>query len=524
MSNKVVAGYYRLSVEDKDRKDDSSSIITQREIIEKYINTHKELSTYTFMEFYDDGYSGANMNRPGMKKLLELIRQQEISCIIVKDFSRFSRDYIELGSYLEQILPFLGIRFISIADHYDSIEHRGKAIDLDMGFKGLIADFYSKEMSQKARNAYRQKWKEGKQIIGRPPFGYKVDPRDKYGLVIDSEEAKVVRKIFEMKLEGIGAIESCRRLNEEGTFTPGEFKKLRNGMKKEEILKSKIGWYKCQIQIILTNQCYIGNLEYGKSYASEIKGRRKRRNKDERGMLEKHHEPIISLGDFNKVQSIMIKKGTFQGETISKELRGMLHCEGCGKSLKMRRLRNDASIYCQGKSTSIHKECVQDTVRVSKLKDIVLNSIKEQLKSLADISAAKKEMLDKHEMAVEAKKLELRGYREKENGIIDLQSKSYERYRNKDISKEEFIEQKKGYEKERSMLQEQIEVAKERIQTMDSIEMEQYLEVEEIMRYADMEELNREMVEAFIERVDMAKDRTITIIWKFNMKKTKEKL
>ena len=145
---KILIGYYRLSMED-DTEGESNSIINQRKLIKDYISNIPELAAMPFQEFYDDGYSGASLDRPAISQVLNLARENKVQCIVVKDFSRFSRNYIETGTYLEQIFPFLGVRFISISDHYDSEDYKGKSSDIDVQFKGLIADFYLKDQSVK---------------------------------------------------------------------------------------------------------------------------------------------------------------------------------------------------------------------------------------------------------------------------------------------------------------------------------------------------------------------------------------
>mgnify|MGYP000332075102 CR=1 FL=1 len=133
---KLIIGYYRLSMED-DSEGESNSIINQRKLVKDYISNIPELASMPFQEFYDDGYSGSSMERPAIKQVLELARENKVQCIVVKDFSRFARNYIEMGTYLEQIFPFLGIRFISISDRYDSKDYIGKSSDIEVHFKGL---------------------------------------------------------------------------------------------------------------------------------------------------------------------------------------------------------------------------------------------------------------------------------------------------------------------------------------------------------------------------------------------------
>ena len=149
---KLIIGYYRLSMED-DSEGESNSIINQRKLVKDYISNILELASMPFQEFYDDGYSGSSMDRPAIKQVLELARENKVQCIVVKDFSRFARNYIEMGTYLEQIFPFLGVRFISISDRYDSKDYKGKSSDIEVQFKGLIADFYVKDQSVKVKSA-----------------------------------------------------------------------------------------------------------------------------------------------------------------------------------------------------------------------------------------------------------------------------------------------------------------------------------------------------------------------------------
>lgn len=151
MSNLVM--YLRLSLEDDVNVDESNSITSQRRMIREYISAHEDLRTMHVMEKCDDGYSGTNMNRPGMQELLEMVKEQRVDCIIVKDMSRFARNYLETGKYIEQIFPFMGIRFIAINDNYDSKDFVGGIADIDVQFKSLLYDFYSKDLSQKVSTA-----------------------------------------------------------------------------------------------------------------------------------------------------------------------------------------------------------------------------------------------------------------------------------------------------------------------------------------------------------------------------------
>lgn len=274
MSKGKIAGYYRLSIEDGDIKAESSSITNQRLLIKRYIAEHPILADYEYCEFYDDGISGTTMNRPGMQAMLAQIRQKEIRCVIVKDLSRFSRDYIELGTYMEQIFPFMGIRFISIAEHYDSQNYIGKTADLDIGFQSLLADFYCKDISEKVKSSVMAKKNQGKYATGSTPFGYEKNGNNPNELLIVQEEADIIRHIFELSLSGKNLTQICRVLNDEKIMTPLEFKNLRKKQNRKELQQERKYWQPGIVRNMLANESYIGNMVYNKSVQAEVGGSR----------------------------------------------------------------------------------------------------------------------------------------------------------------------------------------------------------------------------------------------------------
>lgn len=228
MSKWVIGKYIRLSQADQDlmkkeNKSESESISHQKALIQNFINDSIELKDSMQYEFFDDGYFGTNFKRPSFEQLLEKIKKGEINCVIVKDFSRFGRDYIELGDYLERIFPFMGVRFISINDHYDSLDYKGTTGGLDVVMKNIVYDYYSKDLSMKVKTAKYQKMKQGKYLGGHVPYGLMKDPKDKHKLITDPEAAAVVREIFDMAIAKMRLIDMARTLNERGVETPGQY-------------------------------------------------------------------------------------------------------------------------------------------------------------------------------------------------------------------------------------------------------------------------------------------------------------
>ena len=260
----IIGKYIRLSQTDQDlmkkeNKSESESISHQKALIQKFINDSAELKGSVQYEFFDDGYSGTNFQRPSFERLLEKIKKGEINCVIVKDFSRFGRDYIELGDYLERIFPFMGVRLISINDHYDSADYKGTTGSLDVVMKNIVYDYYSKDLSVKVKTAKYQKMKQGKYLGGHVPYGLMKDPKDKHKLIVDPEAAAVVREIFDMAIAKMRLIDMARTMNECGVETPGQYYKRKHpGTKKFTNASDKACWTHTNLRTILKQEMYYG--------------------------------------------------------------------------------------------------------------------------------------------------------------------------------------------------------------------------------------------------------------------------
>lgn len=197
----------------EDINHESNRITNQRAFIRSYINKDKALSKMNMLEFVDDGYTGKNMDRPDMQRMLDLVKKKQTSCVIVKDFSRFPRDHIEQGKYIEQILPFMGVRFIAINDNYDSADYVGGIGEIDVAFKGILYDFFSEEQSVKVSTTLDAKRGSGKYISAFAPYGYMKSPEDKHNLVVDEYASQIVKRIFREYLSGKSMYKIAESLN-----------------------------------------------------------------------------------------------------------------------------------------------------------------------------------------------------------------------------------------------------------------------------------------------------------------------
>lgn len=253
--------YGRLSKEDGD-KIESDSIKNQRDLIHSYIGQHPELKLV--MEGYDDGYTGTNFERPYFKEMLEAVKEQKVNCVIVKDLSRFGREYIEAGRYIEKLFPALGVRFIAINDGYDTA-YLDASSSLILPFKNLINDSYCRDTSIKVRSHFDVKRRNGEFIGSFAAYGYSKDPKDKNRLVVDPEAADVVREIFARRISGMSCQAIADELNTLGVPSPMEYKRSR-GMKYKSGYRvhNKTRWSATAVRRILQNEVYLGVMEQGK--------------------------------------------------------------------------------------------------------------------------------------------------------------------------------------------------------------------------------------------------------------------
>ena len=404
MSKWVIGKYIRLSLADQDlmkkeNKSESESISHQKALIQNFINGNAELNGSEQYEFFDDGYSGTNFQRPSFERLLERIKKGEINCVIVKDFSRFGRDYIELGDYLERIFPFMGVRFISINDHYDSADYKGTTGGLDVVMKNIVYDYYSKDLSVKVKTAKYQKMKQGKYLGGHVPYGLMKDPKDKHKLIIDSEAAAVVREIFDMAIAGMRLIDMARTLNERGIETPGQYYRRKHpGTKKFADASDMVCWNHNNIRNILQQEMYYGaivghkrqGLGVGCKHTATVP-------KEEQFIVEGRHEGIVTKEEFLRAQEIFCKQRKTK-KVIPKTypLYRKVKCGTCGRAMtyKTYSFREEDYKYfgCPHAKAQVGEDgCCKRYITEDNLNAIVWSVVRQ----LLDMTDAFKKKLDK---------------------------------------------------------------------------------------------------------------------------------
>lgn len=256
MSENILAIYLRLSLEDdvdeRSSRDESNSITSQRDIVLRHINENDDLKGYKILEFVDDGYSGTNFNRPDVQRMLAMIREGKISVVIVKDLSRFGRNYLEVGNYLEHIFPYLGVRFVAVNDHYDSNKYIGTTGGIDVAFKNFIHEQYSRDLSVKVKASQHMMMRKGKYVT-HCPYGYTKESGVKHHMVPDPATAPIVREIFLMAIEGKKTTEIARILNARKIPTPMDYK---NWNRKD--IKNRTMWSHQAVIRIIKEYKYTG--------------------------------------------------------------------------------------------------------------------------------------------------------------------------------------------------------------------------------------------------------------------------
>lgn len=378
--------YARLSRDDGDKLE-SDSIINQKALIRDFLSKHPEI--HAVSEKTDDGYSGVNFDRPAFQEMMEDIRSGKINCVVVKDLSRFGRNYIEAGNYIERVFPFLGVRFIAINDNYDSLD-RNQSDSLIIPFKNLINDAYCKDISVKIRSQLEIKRKKGQFIGAFAAYGYLKDEEDHNKLVVDTYASEIVRAIFKWKIQGMSQGRIANKLNMQGVLCPMEYK-LSLGMKVQTNFRvhKKALWSSKAVTRILTNEIYTGVLVQGKVGTPNYKIK-KIMPRDEADWIrvEGIIPVIIDKDMFDSVQMILAKDIRIAPEEdVVYPLSGFVKCADCGQNMVRKSYNAGGKAYsyfiCSTRKAG--KGCSTHSISEEKLTDVVLQMVSKQIDSVCEM-------------------------------------------------------------------------------------------------------------------------------------------
>ncbi len=505
---KNLAIYMRISQED-DNDAESESIQNQRDLLHNFIASKAEFANYNVVEVIDDGISGTTLNRKGLQELLQRAGK-DVFVIIVKDFSRFARNLIEVGNYLDSVFPFLGVRFISVNDGYDSAENMGKTIGLDMSLKAMVYDMYSKDLSTKVYTGMRTLMLKGQHLGRTAVYGYRKDENDRKRLVVDEMAAQVVRRIYKMKLDGKTHSEIAIILNEEGVLCPLLYRE--KYIPSERVYGIKTGnnmkWTSYQINKILNDERYIGTYIAGKYKRENISSnKRVLLPKEEWIRIENMYEPVVSHEDFEMVSRLMITKtgAEKRNKTITSLFVSKLTCEHCNRNLTKVHTKN-AYYYCGTKKFDPTTPCENIKLFETDLEQVVLAALNIQiglLESNKSVLGGKKQEESIEQSMTDCEK-ELKALSKKSIYL-------FEQFADEKISIED-------YKAKKSINDQAIQNTKKHLQNLQSelqMLMTQNENSNSLSKYKFVDKLTREMVLELVREIKVYEDNRIEIVWNF---------
>ncbi len=520
----VTALYARLSKDD-DLVGDSNSIVHQKEILAKYAKEHG----FTNIEFYvDDGFSGTNFNRPAFQRMMADAEEGKISTVIVKDMSRFGRDYIMVGYYTEIYFSNLDIRFIAINDNVDSNIQTENDLT---PFKNVFNEWYARDTSKKIRAVFKEKGNSGKHLTTNPPLGYKKDPNDKDKWIIDDEAAATVRRIFQMYVDGYRISEIGHKLTEEKVETPILYY-MNRGIKTNARSEYPEIWDLMSIKYILSQTAYAGHTVNFQTAVKSYKTKKQIRLPKEDWIIYRNtQEPIIDEKTFETVQQMRKVKRARTKYNEPNMFSGLLYCADCGNHLTIQRVARNRKMDNFSCATYRKKKkglCSCHRILVSDLETIV----KEDLQKVCEyVFLHEKEFTDEYlsgskreTVKFQAKtKAELKRLSERQEEIGRVIRKLYEDNVNGRITDERFDFLAKSYEDEGNDLKTKIQELKNALASsvQDEEKLSKFLKV--VKSYTEIEELTPEILNSFIEKIyigetekyDGRKMQEVEIIYKF---------
>lgn len=516
----IADAYFRLSKEDGD-KSESDSIVNQKVLIREFLKKHPEIQIY--QEKVDDGFTGVNFERPAFQEMMEDIKSGKVNCVIVKDLSRFGRNYIEAGRYIEKIFPYLGVRFIAVNDHIDTASEMNASEEMLIPFKNLINDAYCRDISVKIRSHLDIKRKNGQFIGAFAPYGYKKSPENKNQLIVDEKAAAVVRQIFKWKIEGMSGGRIADKLNELGILTPMDYKN-KNGINHQSGFRTKsvLMWQTKNVNDILKNEMYTGVLVQGKTYSPNYKIRTRTRV-DEKDWIrcENCHEAIISKETFQTVQELFKSDTRISPDKEALYLfSGFVKCGYCHGNMTRKTVPVNGKKY-------VYLICVEHknktgctngkNISLEKFEKIILQVINLHIEKVFEL----KKILEIAEktpyQGYLAEKL-LETIMEKELEIEKRQkylSELYQDYKDGILSRDEYLELKESYQQDVVRLKKEIQALEEEKEDIAQGRKNQVEWMGEFIQYQGFHELTRELLLSLVKEIFIYDKDRIEVVFKF---------
>ena len=520
-----VAIYLRLSKEDDDlscssgAKSESNSISNQRKLIYDFMKSHPELELYD--EYKDDGKSGSNFDRAEFQRMMKDIEAGKVNCVVVKDQSRFGRDYIDVGKYKEKIFPKLGVRFITINEGYDSLSATSSD-DLAFTINSFVYDFYIRDISTKIRTNLTAKKQNGEYAGAFVAYGYVKDSNDKSKLVVDQFAADVVRDIFRWKIEGLSPQNIAVRLNELGIPSPAEYKKLSGSNYKTSFqTSSKAVWSHVSVRRMLKNEIYLGVMIQGKRTTPNYKTKTVVTKAESEWLrVEGTHEAIISVRDFELVQELLRDDTHCRaGDVTVPVYAGRIYCGDCGAAAVRKTVSYAGRRYVYYVCNANKHDktvCSRHSIREDILGQVIYQTVRHQIDLLLDVDKALRQFenlsWEKHKLKQLDASIEIQEEVVRKNNTLRLGI--YEDLRAGLLDRSEYESLKKELAERIAEATAAIEkLNKEKREILDGVSKQQSW-IEQFRQYENVTELTRPMVIHLIERINIFEDSNIEIVFR----------
>lgn len=502
-----VALYERLSREDGDRLE-SDSIINQQRLLEDYCERHPEFRIAG--HYSDDGYTGTNFERPAFRRLLDDIEAGKVNCVIVKDLSRFGRDYIDMGYYLERCFPSHGVRFIAVNDGVDS--ERGP-YDMMLPLKNVFNAQYAKDISEKVRSAFEVKQRRGEFVGAFASYGYLKDPENHNHLIVDPVAGATVLRIFELAASGVGQVRIAMILNEEKVPCPSEYKRLMGERyTNSKKLDSTRYWTYSTIHRILQNEMYLGNMVQGRYIRPTMHGKAKKADPSEWIVAEGTHEAIVSRELWDTVQAQITKNTRALDFDQNVGLfAGFIKCADCGRAMVKTRRGERLYYSCGSYRRYGATVCSNHSICQDDLEQIILADLNEIICAVNDLRKIAEDNREKKSF-VKNKESERKRMEAVLTRVRRLKQSSYEDYQDKLLSRDEFLRYKADYDQQEQTLLQQME-------SLEEDQEENLLEqpwVDNLLSHGELTELDRVTLAQTVKEIRVFEEKKIEINYLFS--------
>ena len=450
--------------------------------------------------------------------MLKDINSGRVDCIVVKDLSRFGRDYIEVGRFIQKIFPALNVRFIAITDQFDSLTADYNETSLVLPIRNFVNDSYCRDISGKVRSHQRIKRENGEFIGAFAAYGYCKDKNNKNKLVPDKYAAQIVRNIFAWRMDGMSPFAIAERLNEIGVLSPMEYKKSKGeNYNTGFAVHVRAAWSSVAVKRILTNEIYIGTMVQGKSEKINYKLTECRKKpKSEWVRVENTHEAIIKKEDFYNTQRLLsVGSRAFKGQKKAHLFSGLLFCGNCMKPMirRVNRYKGMEKIYFICPTSNKGEGCTRHCILEEALKEVIWNGLKMQLNLLFHkskvLSGIEGMRVNLEEVA--PLEQELLRLRQEEEKYLALRRGLYEDLKDGILTQEDFYAFRNIYDEQYVKAQEAIEKQEEMIHSVYQSGIASGIRLEQIKEMLELTELNRDVLLVFINKIMVYEDKRIGI-------------